>query len=173
MNSLPGFQDWRRTEDGVMVADLGFKKQLQALDPELDVVWDWGSARWEIWKFPGQGKEKKKRMNPRAFHIMKVETKGKKFRELGADLLVKLQMGDTHKFSTNQLVDYFNKMDDNIQREKRNNLHREIGAMAKEQAWYMGGNPYRASVPKRFMEGTKFLLEGPSKKQKMMRAING
>ena len=48
MNSLPGFQDWRRTEDGVMVADLGFKKQLQALDPELDVVWDWGSARWEI-----------------------------------------------------------------------------------------------------------------------------
>ena len=29
-------QDYRRTNDGVMVADIGFKKQLWALDPELE-----------------------------------------------------------------------------------------------------------------------------------------
>ena len=38
-----------------MVPDRGFKKQLKAIDKELDVVWDWGSEKWEIWKFPEFG----------------------------------------------------------------------------------------------------------------------
>ncbi|KKK72499.1 hypothetical protein LCGC14_2903230, partial [marine sediment metagenome] len=31
MSNLPEFSDYRRTDDGVMVGDIGFKKQLWAL----------------------------------------------------------------------------------------------------------------------------------------------
>jgi hypothetical protein len=116
--NYPKFKDFKRTDDGVMVADLGFKRQLWTLDPELDVVWDWGSCRWEIWKFPGQKNVKKKVINKQAHQIMTVQTKGRTFRELGADILLKLRWGDTSKYSLNELCAYFDKMDENIQRAK-------------------------------------------------------
>lgn len=171
--SLPEFSDYRRTDDGVMVADLGFKKQLWALDPELDIVWDWGSAKWEVWKFPGQKRVKKKKVDHLAFHITTVQTKGRNFRELGADILLKLQAGDTNRFTLNELVAYFDKIDDNIQREKRRKLRDMIESRSKEVAWYLHGNPYRASIPKRFMEGTKFLLKGPTSEVKTIRVLGG
>lgn len=170
-NRLPSFSDYRRTSDGVQVADLGFKKQLWALDPELDVVWDWASSRWEIWRFPGQQKKKVKRIDNKSYHIMTVQTQGRTFRELGADIILKLQKGDTHRFSTKELIRYFDQMDKNVQRERRRKMRDQISSRSKEVAWYLYGNPYRAQVPKRFMEGTKFLFEGPSNTKRIARVL--
>lgn len=173
MASLPEFSDYRRTDDGVMIGDVGFKKQLWALDPELDVVWDWGSEKWEIWKFPGQKRVKRKRVDHLAFHITTVQTKGRDFRELGADILLKLQAGDMNRFTLKELYAYFDKMDDNLEREKRRRLRDSIEGRSREVAWFLHGNPYRALVPRRFMEGTKFLIDGPSSKVKTARVLGG
>lgn len=147
MGELPKFHDYRATNDAVMVADVGFKKQLWALDPELDVVWDWASEKWEIWRFPGQAKAKVK--NPadsRAHYVMKIETQGKSFRELGADILLKLQAGDTHKFDLKKLLAYWDQMDSNIARAKEREMHAKFQAIGLEVGWFFKG--LRVQVPK-------------------------
>ncbi len=159
------FKEYRKTNDAVMVADIGFKKQLQALDPELDIVW--GGNKWEIWRFPGQGKKMKKIASKRAVHVMTVQTQGRTFRELGADILLRLQAGDTRRFSTEELYEYFNKIDDNLERAKRKEFDSWFDDRRREVAWYTRG--LRVSVPKRFMGG--HLLGGPIKALKVRRAI--
>lgn len=95
---------------GAMVPDRGFTKQLHALDDELEVGWDWGLEKWEIWRFPKNGEE--------AYHIMTVQTKGRKYRELGADILLKLRELDPNRFSSGQYVEYFEEMDNQVRRRK-------------------------------------------------------
>ena len=158
-------KDFRRTDDAVMVADIGFKRQLRALDAELDIVWN--GIRWEIWRFPGQGKRVKKLADPRATHVMTVQTQGRTFRELGADILLKLQAGDTQRFSTKELVEYFNALDDNLERAKTKKFEDWFDARKREVAWFTRG--LRVSVPKRFMGG--HLLAGPTKELKVRRAL--
>jgi len=162
------FKEFRegRTKDAVMVADVGFKKQLKALDPELDVVWN--GTKWEIWRFPGQGKKLRKVTDPRATHVMTVQTKDRSFRELGADILLKLQAGDTTKFSTKQICDYFDKMDDNMQRAKAQQLENWFEDRKRETAWFTRG--LRLAVPRRFLPGA-IMLKGPSKNLKIRRAL--
>jgi len=138
-SNYPSFQDFRTTRDGVMVADLGFKKQLWALDPELDVVWDWGSERWEIWRFPGQKNKKFKRINRQAHHVMTVQTKDKEFKELGASILIELQKADTHRYGFKELYRYFEQMDENIQRAKQKNFLDEIDSITNESYDYFRG----------------------------------
>jgi len=160
------FKEYRKTNDAVMVADIGFKRQLQVLDPELDIVWS--GSKWEIWRFPGQGSKVKKLGSKRAVHVMTVQTDGRNFRELGADILLRLQAGDTQRFSTKELCDYFDKMDDNIERAKRKKVDNWFESRMKEVAWFTRG--LRVSVPKRFMGG--HVLAGPSKELKVRRALS-
>jgi len=159
------FKEYRKTNDAVMVADIGFKRQLQSLDPELDIVWN--GSKWEIWRFPGQGKKVKKIASKRAVHVMTVQTEGRNFRELGADILLRLRAGDTQRFSTKELCDYFDKMDDNIERAKRKKLEGWFESRRKEVAWFTRG--FRVAVPKRFAGG--HVLKGPSKELKVRRAL--
>ena len=82
----PSFRDYRKLNDAAMTPDKGFVKQLKMLDKEFEVVWDWSSEKWEIWKFPKEfGKE--------PYHVTTVQTKDKNYRELGADILLQLQWG--------------------------------------------------------------------------------
>jgi len=143
--SGPRFKDFRTTSDGVMVADLGFKKQLWALDPELDVVWDKVSLKWEVWKFPGQGKRKRKAIDFKAYHIMTIQTKNRTFREVGADVLIKLQQGDPHRYSLKDFVAYFDQLDENVRRAKQKKFENEMYARHAETFWYTRG--LRKSVP--------------------------
>lgn len=168
MSKRLAYKDYRKTNDGVMVADLGFKKQLWALDPKLDVVWN--GAKWEIWRFPRKAKKDEKRnlLDKRAVHVMTVQTEDKSFRELGADIFLKLQAGDTQRFSTKELCAYFDAMDDNIQRAKMKKIRNFSEARAKEVAWYTWGE--RKTVPLKVLPGT-VLLEGPSKSVKIRRAL--
>ena len=149
MGLLPNFTDYRCTDDAVMVADLGFKKQLWALDEELDVVWDWASEKWEIWKFPGQAKAKKKLFDEKAVHVMTIQTRGRKFRELGADIFLNLQAGDTHKFSAKQLSDYFCQLDANIQRSKERAIRTRIESITNYNLDYLRGVT-KIQVPQKF-----------------------
>lgn len=128
-----------------MVADLGFKKQLWALDPELDVVWDWASSKWEVWKFPGQEKKKVKRLDHKSYHVTTIQTKKRTFRELGADILLNLQQLDPHRYSLKDYVAYFDKLDENIHRAKEKAFTEKMNAMHAETFWYMRG--LRKTVP--------------------------
>jgi len=158
----PKFNEYRAENDAVMVADIGFKKQLRALDPELDVIWDWGASKWEIWRFPGQ-KELKKKVDQKAHHVLTIQTQGKKFRELGADILLKLQAGDTQKYTLRQLTAYFDQLDRNIIREKERKLFNNISALNRD---LLDAGVYKRSVPK------EYLFES-SNSTRVRRAITG
>jgi hypothetical protein len=107
-----------------MVPDRGFTKQLHALDPELNVLWDWGSSKWEIWRFPKDGRD--------PFHMMTVQTADRTYRELGADVLVSLQKADPWRYSTKELLDYFDELDNQIQRRKRAKFQQKIRDIARD-----------------------------------------
>ena len=160
------FKDYRKTDDAVMVADVGFKRQLSALDPELDIVWN--GTKWEIWRFPGQGKRVKKVIGSKAVHVMTVQTMGRTFRELGADILLTLRKGDLTKYTLKEICNYFDAMDDNIQRAKAKKMENWFTDRRKEVDWYTRG--LRLNVPKRFLAGS-VMLEGPAKSLKVRRAI--
>lgn len=147
-----------------MVASLGFKKQLWALDKALDVVWNELGKKWEIWKFPGQEDKKKKTWNNQAFHVMTVQTKERDFRQLGCDILLNLQKGDTRKYSLKQLIEYFDAVDNNIRREREKTFTEEIQARNKDWAWY--ATAVRQPVPK------EYIFETPSS-LRVQRAIAG
>lgn len=114
------YKDW----GNLMIPDKGFTKQLHILDPELQVAWDWGSSKWEIWRFPKDGSE--------AFHVMTVQTKDRTYRELGADMLLKLQHGDPARFSAGQFVKYFEEMDNQIRRRKMEDFKQKIRDIAMD-----------------------------------------
>lgn len=134
-----------------MVPDRGFTVQLKQLDPDLDVVWDWGSSKWNIWRFPNDGKP--------AHHVLTVETKDKTYRELGTDILLKLHAGDTHRFTLTQLINYFDELDNQVQRRKARELSNKLEGLSKE-VWDFhyrpqagteeGWKPIRVQVPREF-----------------------
>ena len=109
-NNMP---QYKRINDAVFIPDVGFSKQLQALDPELAAVYDWGSEYFSIWRFPTD-------KNKLPFHMIDVKTKNKEYRELGADILLKLQEFDPWRYdSLNQLVNYFDILDKQAERRRR------------------------------------------------------
>lgn len=126
-HTMPTFAEWRdfgNLGQGIMVPDRGFSKQLHILDPELEVAWDWGSEKWEIWRFPKDGTA--------AFHVMTVQTKDRGYRELGADVLLKLQWGDPARFTKKQLIDYFDELDKQERRRKAEAFREKIRAIAMD-----------------------------------------
>ncbi len=132
--SLPNFEDYRVKNDAVMVPDRGFRRQLKCLDDELDVVWNWGQDIWEIWKFP---KDKPKEF---AHHVLSVKTKGKTYRELGADVLLKLQGNrKLGELTVNRLASYLNELDDQVLRRKRKEFGTKINDIARETMNYASG----------------------------------
>ena len=77
-----------------MVPDKGFTKQLKKIDPELEVCWDWGAEKWEIWCFPTDGRD--------AYMVTRVQAKGKSYRELGQDVLMnRLNVANASLFQLN------------------------------------------------------------------------
>jgi len=130
--SLPNFEDYRVKNDAVMVPDRGFTKQLRCLDPELGVVWNWGQSIWEIWRFPKDGKD--------SHHVLSIRTKGKTYRELGADVLLKLQEGwQLGNLTVNQLAAYLDELDNQVQRRKAKAFSDKIGDIARETMNFVSG----------------------------------
>lgn len=140
--SYPKFNDWRRRNDPIMVPDRGFTRQLKCLDKEFDVVWDWGSHVWEIWKFPKNGDE--------PHHVLTVATKGKKYRELGADILLKLEQGrKLLEMPLENLIAYFDEMDNQEKRRKERDFKNKIESIARDTFSWVQGIP-QIQVPRKF-----------------------
>ena len=143
---LPSFDERRRRNDVAMVPDRGFTKQLKALDDELEVVWNWGQEFWEIWRFPKE--ERKKPM-----HLISVTTKGKTYRELGADVLLKLQQGmHLAEMPLEKLVRYFDELDEQVQRRRRQKFLDRIRDVADYTFELVMGIPI-VQVPKSYKIG--------------------
>ena len=110
----------------------------------------------------------KKLASSKACHVMTVQTGKRSFRELGADIILNLQAGDTRRFSTKELCNFFDDMDDKIKREKVKKVEDWFDSRRREVAWYTRG--LRVTVPKRFLVGS-VMLEGPAQNIKVRRAI--
>jgi len=117
-------EQWRAVNHVAMVPDRGFTKQLKKLDPELEVRWDWGSNKWEIWRVPRNGKK--------PFHMLTVRTDKGDYRELGTDILIKLQFGDPWRYSQKQLEDYLIELDLQTQRRKAKDFRNKIESITKD-----------------------------------------
>lgn len=142
----PKFKDWRTRKDPVMAPDRGFVKQLKKLDEEYEVVWDWGSAVWEIWKFPRDyGRE--------PYHVTTVSAKGRSYRELGTDVLLKLEESRrlNERFTGSQLADYFDEMDDQVQRKKEEAFREKIKDIALDS--YINIHCKIIQVPRKYKIG--------------------
>ena len=169
-NRFPSFKERRVQNDALMVPDKGFTKQLHALDRELEVVWDWGAAKWEIWRFPEDGRE--------PFHMMTVQTQDRTYRELGADILVRLQKSDPSRYTLNELVAYFDELDNQIERRKRKQLEDTISAISSDVQQYARG-VLQVQVPRWYMQSAVEIKSKPNqdmyidipKEQKIRRAI--
>lgn len=147
-SQTPTFREWRHRNSAAMVPDKGFRKQLHALDKELEVVWDWGSEKWEIWRFPSAPGEDAT-LNKEPFHVLTVQTKDRTYRELGADILIKLQLSDPRRFTLKELVAYFDEMDEQIQRRKRKDLIARIKDITRETVNYQHAIP-QIQVPQEY-----------------------
>jgi len=132
-----------------MIASVGFKKQLWSLDPELDVIWDYISERWEIWRFPGQKEKKQKVWDERSHHVMTVKTRDGSFRELGADILLRLQAGDTHKYTLDQLVAYFDQLDKNVVRANERRVRNVVESLNRDMISFAYG--HKVQVPRSYI----------------------
>ena len=138
--SKPSFKDYRKNNSAVAVPDKGFTKQLKMLDEDLEVVWDWGSELWEIWHVGISG-------DP--YHVMTVKTKDKSYRELGADILLKLQENIFYRenWTAEQLCNYFEEMDSQVERRKKKDFTNQVEAYTLDNFNYMR-NVVQISVPR-------------------------
>jgi hypothetical protein len=116
------FEQYHRRNDPVMVPDRGFTKQLKALDPELDVVWDWVNQIWCIWCFPREEGRK-------PYHVMNVCTAGKGYRELGQDILTHLCQINQSKYDTKAVLAYIDEHNNQLQRRKMQDFRAKIQAV--------------------------------------------
>lgn len=139
--SLPSFSEYRHKNSAVMIPDRGFKKQLKAIDSELDVVWDWGSEKWEIWKFPEDSTE--------PFHVTTVQTKKKSYKELSADVLLQLQRWHPSKVGAKELLAYLEETEEQVRRRKMREFKNKIEAIANETFDYVRG-VVKLQVPRKY-----------------------
>lgn len=149
----PNQMEWKRFGNlgqGVVIPDKGFTKQLKCLDEEFEVAWDWGCERWEIWKFPKNGDV--------PYHVLRVETKDKGYRELGADILLKLQEGNPDRFGPGQLVRYFEEMDKQVRRRKMQDFLTKIRDVALDS--FLNIHCMKIQVPKEYVVGNCVRIGG-------------
>lgn len=121
---VPVGQEWKSRKHVAMLPDKGFLKQLKLLKKSYEVVWDWGMEKWQIWDFPKNG--------GLPGHVATVQTKDRGYRELGADVLLKLQAGDPNKFSVDELCAYFDEMDNQVRRKRMKEFRAKIESIAHD-----------------------------------------
>ena len=117
------FEATRVRNHVAMAPDRGFTKQLKKLDPDLEVVWDCVSDRWEIWRF---------RKDEPGCHITTVQTKDRSYRELGQDVLLELQRWDPNRVDVETILDYLEECAHQQTMRKARDFKNKIEAITKE-----------------------------------------
>lgn len=105
-----------------MVPDRGFTKQLKKIDRDLEVVWDWGSAKWKIYKFPENGLE--------PYHVLTVQTKGKSYKALSSEVLLKLKQ--SYSMTPKEMLAYIDECNEQVMRRKRQDFLNKIDSIARD-----------------------------------------
>ncbi len=127
-----------------MVPDRGFRKQLKKLDEELEVVWDWGKDKWEIWRLP-------KEEGRLPVHMLTVETQDKKYRELGADVLLKLQQCDPQRYgSVEKILAYLEEVECQHRRRVERDFRNKIEAAVSDTFNFARG-VLQVQVPRKIL----------------------
>ena len=125
------FDKYHRAKDPVMVPDKGFTKQLKKIDPDLEVQWDWVNEIWTIWCVPEDGRK--------AYQVTEVCTKGRTYRELGQDILLKIQESVSFTADPDKLIDYIEEHNNQIRRRKAKEFKDHVRQIAKETFNYTHG----------------------------------
>jgi hypothetical protein len=125
-----------------MVPDRGFVKQLKCLNKDFEVVWDYGSVKWEIWCVREDGPP---------YHVTTVQTKDRNYRELSTQVLLELQksMYLNRNLTTDELLDYFEEMDNQIRRRKERDFRNKLQAIASE-TFLHSAQVLQLSVPRSY-----------------------
>ena len=122
IGKYPSSSEWRH-RNPVQIPDKGFTKQLKKLNKDYEVLWDWGSEKWEIWKFPDLGKPS---------HVTTIQTKNRTYRELGADILLNLQQFSFERYTAEELSNYLVELENQESRRKAKDFKNKIEAIAKD-----------------------------------------
>ena len=83
--------------------------------------------------------------------MLTVQTKKRTYRELGSDILLRLQQFDPWRYSTKDLMNYFDEMDDQIMRRKRETFRQKIKDIARET--FINIHCKIIQVPRKFKVG--------------------
>ena len=134
---------WKHQNSASMIPDKGFTKQLKKLSKHLEVIWDYGKHKWEIWDI---------RPDKIPYHVTTVQTKDKNYRELGADVLLQLQQFHPDRFKPGELISYFDEMDRQDQRRKAKEFSNKIESIYKDTFKY-ANDVLQVSVPKAIRAG--------------------
>jgi hypothetical protein len=127
-----------------MIPDRGFTKQLKCLKDTLEVKWDWGASKWEIWDVPKPGDGK-------PYHIMTIQTDGKTYRELGSDVLIQMQRNIfmMNNLTTKQICDYLDEMDTQVQRRHERDFRNHLESVALDTFLHAAG-VVQIQVPRKY-----------------------
>lgn len=136
ITKYPSSSEWRH-RNPVRIPDRGFTKQLKKLNKDYDVVWDWGSEKWEIWEFPKDGQGR---------HITTIQTKDRTYRELGADILLNLQQFSFEKYTAKEISDYLIELENQESRRKAKDFKNKVESIAKDTFNFARG-VLQVSVP--------------------------
>lgn len=125
-----------------MVPDRGFVRQLKCLCPTYEVVWDWGSEKWEIWNFPKDGP---------SYHLTTVQTKDRTYRELSTQVLLELQKCQyiNRNMSTEEIINYLDEMDNQVRRRLAQDFRNKIQAIAAD-TFLQAAGVLQIQVPKKY-----------------------
>lgn len=126
------FGAYHRANDPVMVPDKGFTKQLKKIDETLEVQWDWVHQIWTIWCVP-------KELGREPYQVTEVCTKGRSYRELGQDILLRIQESVAFTPDPDKLIDYIEEHNNQIRRRKAKEFKDYIRQVAKETYNYTHG----------------------------------
>lgn len=115
----------RTLNDVEKVPTKGFKRQLATIDPNLDVVFNQGTFKWEIWSFPDFGQP---------YLVMTVQTKNKTYKELSQQVLLQMQYNvfTANNLTAKQVCAYLEEMEAQEAKRKEKEFKNKIEAISLE-----------------------------------------
>ncbi len=134
-------KDWTSRNDAAMAPDKGFTKQLKKLNPDYEVVWNWGWEKWAIWCW---------KQFEEPYDVLTVQTKDKNYRKVGQDIIIKLTEYSWKRYSAKELADYFDEMDRQEQRRKEKDFMNKIESITLDTFRWQVGIP-QFQVPKQYL----------------------
>ena len=121
IGALASKKDRKVKNHVAMIPDQGFTKQLKLIDQDLEVLWDMGTDRWEIWCFPAFGEP---------YHVTTVQTKDRTYKQLSADVLMSLKW--SYDLGPKKILAYLEEQEAQEARRKAKERKDKIDSITRE-----------------------------------------